>query len=143
MPKAYIIARRAILYRRYITRSDRNGYHCKKPLLSGRQKRFFTWRRERDSFLPTRKYSRLRHTLKRLPDTPYFLPSRSPFFCHRQRSNSKPGTDLSSVRIQMSHSIQRKQKQGAVAPCFCLWRRERDSNPRNGISVHTISNRAP
>ena len=26
---------------------------------------------------------------------------------------------------------------------FCLWRRERDSNSRNGISVHTISNRAP
>ena len=24
-----------------------------------------------------------------------------------------------------------------------FWRRERDSNPRNGISVHTISNRAP
>ena len=32
----------AISYRRYITRSARNGYHCKKPLLSGRQKRFFT-----------------------------------------------------------------------------------------------------
>ena len=31
----------AISYRRYITRSDRNGYHCKKPLLSGRQKRSF------------------------------------------------------------------------------------------------------
>ena len=40
MPKAYIIARRAISYRRYITRPGRNGYHCKKPLLSGRQKRF-------------------------------------------------------------------------------------------------------
>ena len=49
MPKAYIIARRAISYRRYITRSKRNGYHCKKPLLSGRQKRFFTWCRWPDS----------------------------------------------------------------------------------------------
>ena len=26
-----------------ITRSRGNGYHCKKPLLSGRQKWFFTW----------------------------------------------------------------------------------------------------
>ena len=51
MPSAYIIARRAISYRRYITRSDRNGYHCKKPLLSGRQKRFFTWCRWRDLIL--------------------------------------------------------------------------------------------
>ena len=33
MPKAYIIARRAISYRRYITRSAMNGYHYKKPLL--------------------------------------------------------------------------------------------------------------
>ena len=49
MPKAYIIARSAISYRRYITRSARNGYHCKKPLLSGRQKRFFTWSRGRES----------------------------------------------------------------------------------------------
>ena len=49
MSKAYIIARRAISYRRYITRSARNGYHCKKPLLSGRQKRFLRWRRRRDS----------------------------------------------------------------------------------------------
>ena len=47
--EAYIIARRAISYRRYITRSERNGYHCKKPLLSGRQKRFFTWSRVRES----------------------------------------------------------------------------------------------
>ena len=23
--------------------TEGNGYHCKKPLLSGRQKRFFTW----------------------------------------------------------------------------------------------------
>ena len=30
MPKAYIIAHRAISYRRYITRSGRNGYHWKK-----------------------------------------------------------------------------------------------------------------
>ena len=29
MPKAYIISRRAISYRRYIIRSDRNGYHYK------------------------------------------------------------------------------------------------------------------
>ena len=26
---------------------------------------------------------------------------------------------------------------------FSLWRRVRDSNPRNGVSVYTISNRAP
>ena len=26
---------------------------------------------------------------------------------------------------------------------FCFWRRERDSNPRTGISRYTISNRAP
>ena len=31
-PQAYIIARSAISYRRYITRSDRNGYHCKKQI---------------------------------------------------------------------------------------------------------------
>lgn len=30
MPKAYIIAQSAISYRRYITRSAGNGYHCKK-----------------------------------------------------------------------------------------------------------------
>ena len=42
MPKAYITHRRWISYRRYITRSDRNGYHRKKSLLSTRQKRFFT-----------------------------------------------------------------------------------------------------
>ena len=29
MPQAYIIAGRAISYRRYITCSSRNGYHCK------------------------------------------------------------------------------------------------------------------
>ena len=40
MPKAYIIHRRWISYQRYITRSARNGYHCKKTLLSGRQKSF-------------------------------------------------------------------------------------------------------
>ena len=34
MPKAYIIARRATSYRRYITRSERNGYHSKRPHLS-------------------------------------------------------------------------------------------------------------
>ena len=49
MPKAYIIARSAISYRRYITRDRRNGYHCKKPLLPGRQKRFFTWWRRGES----------------------------------------------------------------------------------------------
>ena len=49
MPKAYIIHRRWVSYRRYITRSAGNGYHCKKPLLSGRQKRFFTWWRRRGS----------------------------------------------------------------------------------------------
>ena len=54
MPKAYIIARSAISYRRYITRSGRNGYNCKKPLLSGRQKRFFTWSRIRESNPPSR-----------------------------------------------------------------------------------------
>ena len=43
MPQTYIIAQSAISYRRYITRSDRNGYHCKNPLLSDRQKRVFTW----------------------------------------------------------------------------------------------------
>ena len=30
--------------------------------------------------------------LKHTPATPYFLPSRSPFLCHWQRSNSKPLT---------------------------------------------------
>ena len=29
--------------------TEGNGYHCKKPLLSGRQKRFLSWRREWDS----------------------------------------------------------------------------------------------
>ena len=32
--EAYIIARSAISYRRYITRSDRNGYNCKKHCVS-------------------------------------------------------------------------------------------------------------
>ena len=41
--EAYIIHRRWISYRRYITRSVRNGYHCKNPLCLGRQKRVFTW----------------------------------------------------------------------------------------------------
>ena len=55
-PKAPFICRRhissldrAISYRRYITRSARNGYHCKNPLLSTRQKRVFTWRAPEDS----------------------------------------------------------------------------------------------
>ena len=43
MPQAYIIAQRAISYRRTITRSVRNGYHCKKPELSTGQFRLFTW----------------------------------------------------------------------------------------------------
>ena len=41
MPQAYIIARRAIWYRRYITRSDRNGYHWKKSPLSVDKSDFF------------------------------------------------------------------------------------------------------
>ena len=41
MPKAYIIARRAISYRRYITRSERNGYHWKKSPLSVDKSDFF------------------------------------------------------------------------------------------------------
>ena len=41
MPKAYIIARRAISYRRYITRSARNGYHWKKSPLSVDKSDFF------------------------------------------------------------------------------------------------------
>ena len=41
---------------------------------------------------PSRKYSRLRHKLKHLPDTPYFLPCRAPFFSHCEQSHSKPPT---------------------------------------------------
>ena len=41
MPKAYIIARSAISYRRYITRSARNGYHWKKSPLSVDKSDFF------------------------------------------------------------------------------------------------------
>ena len=49
MPKAYIIARRAISYRRYITRSARNGYHCKKPKAAALlDDCFLSWRRRRD-----------------------------------------------------------------------------------------------
>ena len=44
------------------------------------------------SSLCSRKYSRFGRVLKRTSDTPYFLPSRSPFICRRQRSNSMPTT---------------------------------------------------
>ena len=41
MPQAYIIYRRWISYRRYITRSERNGYHWKKSPLSVDKSDFF------------------------------------------------------------------------------------------------------
>ena len=47
MPKAYIIARRAISYRRHIARSARNGYHWKKSPLSVDKSDFFHGRGDR------------------------------------------------------------------------------------------------
>ena len=43
------------------------------------------------------------------------------------------------------HSIENiiKKTDRLLAVCLFLWRRERDSNPRTGISRYTISNRAP
>ena len=50
MPKAYIIARQCdIISKIYHPFVPKNGYHCKNPLLSGRQKRVFTWYTGRDS----------------------------------------------------------------------------------------------
>ena len=36
-----------------------------------------------------------------------------------------------------------KQKWAPLGPIFVYWRRERDSNPRYGITVHSLSRRAP
>ena len=53
-----------------------------------------------------------------------------------------PRTDSSSYELEC-FEFQHKQRTHPIGWVLCLWRRERDSNPRNGISVHTISNRAP
>ena len=47
--EAYIICKADIIASAISSVTVGNGYHCKKPLLSGRQKRFFTWQRRRDS----------------------------------------------------------------------------------------------
>ena len=61
------------------------------------------------------------------------------FFGHRSKTTHCVVFSLRSNPIVFS--AQRKKHRFCGA--FPLWRRERDSNPRNGISVHTISNRAP
>ncbi len=43
--EAYIICEADIIASAISSVATGNGYHCKKPLLSGRQKRFFTWLR--------------------------------------------------------------------------------------------------
>ena len=122
MPKAYIIARSAISYRRYITRSVRNGYHCKKPLLSGRQKRFFTWRSRRDLshrqslFAPT-KHSR--HTRCRYCDSLFCQVLLPRFIRHRRHSATH--TLAPSTRSFESHSQNKKTHPQRDVFFCCLW----------------------
>ena len=146
MPKAYIIARRAISYRRYITRSARNGYHCKKPLLSGRQKRFFTWRRRRDLKL-------LRNPSCGARKNPsgasalflgFFDRCAHPYSLHRLRRARRRCPRR--IRRSGSNPVFPHKKPKAAAlldDCFLSWRRRRDLNPRAGYPTYSLSRGAP
>ena len=76
------------------------------------------------------------------------------FFWHAQRDSLSPAgsvrvgsdspPDCHSLPTRSNPTIYiEKQKHPTKSEVFCFWRKERDSNPRNGISVHTISSRAP
>ena len=129
MPKAYIIARRAISYRRYITRSARNGYHCKKPLLSTRQKRFFTWRRRRDLKLLCNPSCGARKNPRALLALflDFFDRCAHPYSLHRLRR--APRRCPRRNRRSGSNPVFPHKKPKAAAlldDCFLSWRRRRD-----------------
>lgn len=46
-------------------------------------------------------------------------------------------------RLRPSNPSESQHKQEHPCGCSCLWRRRRDSNPRNRFAVYTISSRAP
>ena len=94
----------------------------------GRQKFLFCWA-EREGF--ALEFFKTFHSV--------YLLCFEKFFGHRSKTTHRVVFSLRSNPYYIL--AQRKKHRNCGA--FSLWRRERDSNPRNGISVHTISNRAP
>ena len=58
-------------------------------------------------------------------------------------SDSSPDCHSTPLTSNPFYFITKEKRQPLLWISFSFWRRERDSNPRTGISRYTISNRAP
>ena len=90
------------------------------------------WRRRRDLKYPLENIVASGANAQRAPDTPYFLPCRTPSPSHRERSCSKPAPFCFAKRRSAKISASRQKKETTRLGGFFFWRRRRDLNSRAG-----------